>query len=135
MYKEKVSKAINSALKHITRSIEASSKTNEGKNLELGIWRSSSELEYALLLFSLTQEKTETSSWKKGINPKKEIGNMEALTEAQKHLQEAEKLVKSGKWEEAYRNTWIARNYVFRIQKNLEKKRKEKLKAEAAKKS
>lgn len=129
MYREKVSKAINSALKHIAHTIKASSKNDEDESLELGVWRTSSELEYALLLFSLTHEKPKATSWKKALNPKKEMENIEALTEAQKYLQEAEKLVKGGEWEEAYRATWIARNYMFRVQKNLEKKRKEKLKA------
>jgi len=128
MYEEKISKAINSALKHLTGSIQAATK-NE-KKLEHEVWHTSSELEYTLLLFSLTQKNPEIRfSWKSKLNPKKEIETKQALMKAQKALKEAKKHLRNGGLEEAYKATWTARNYVFRVQEYLEKERKKKLKA------
>jgi len=135
MYEEKISNAVNLALKYLAESVKNASNTGKEGSTEHKVWCASSELEYALLLFSLMYENSEIrSSWKTGLNPKKEIGNRQALVEAQKALKEAKKHLRSNEWKEAYKATWTARNYIFRVQKNLEKERKEKLKAKATQK-
>jgi hypothetical protein len=134
MYEEKISNAINSALKYLDKSIKVSSRSE--KELEHGVWDTSSELEYALLLFSLTQKNPGIKlSWKTGLNPKKDIENEQALMEAKKALKEARKHLKNKGWEEAYRATWTARNYIFKVQENLEKERKRRLKEKTSQKS
>jgi len=87
------------------------------------VWRAAAELEYTNFLFSIIQGESESRSWKLDPRSKQvEIGPL--LVSAQDLLRKAENGLDVSELHEAYKQTWMARGYLLKIQEILEKRRK-----------
>ena len=124
---EKILKALKSAMAYLENSMLALNKKDEN-SLADNVWHVAAELEYALFLFSITfQDESDKSKWK--LNPKVkkvEVGPM--LIAAQDLLDEAENCMADEKLLDAYKNAYIARHYILKVQKDFAKKKREALK-------
>ncbi|MEM2994805.1 MAG: hypothetical protein QXI91_02150 [Candidatus Bathyarchaeia archaeon] len=119
---EKVLKALKTAANYLEKSILAFNQKDEA-SLSNGLWHVAAELEYALFLFSITFQNENAVLWKS--NPERTDINP-TLEEVQALLSEAEKLVVDGRLLESYKNVYVARNYVRKVQEILAKKLREK---------
>ncbi len=129
MVNEKIMKALTSAMTYLDNSMLALDKKNE-KSLADAIWHIAAELEYALFLFSITvQDGIDESECK--LHPKLKEDDMgSTLATVQDLLDTAKKCMENKELSDAYRNAFIARHYILKIQKNLSKKKQEALKKE-----
>lgn len=120
---EEILKALRSAITYLDNSLVVAGKKDEDL-LENSVWHVAAELEYTLFLFSvIVQDEIERSKWK--LNPKlKKIDVYPALLKVQDLLNRAEKSA-GNKLLDAYENTYKARNYVLKIQKDFAKKKRE----------
>jgi len=120
MKQENIFKAITSAIANLENSMEALAKKNENEVVRF-VWRASSDLEYALFLFSLIhQDETESSSWKLDPHSKQvEIGPL--LISAEDLLKEAKESFEADDLHEAHKKTWMAQGHLLRIQEFFEK--------------
>lgn len=120
MQKQKISKSIASALAYLKEAADPKGKENE-KMISMQIWRASSNLEYALFLFSIIEPRGNTySSWKPTSKEQQTIEIL--LPTAIEALKEATNYFKNGNIREAYKTTWKAKNQLLQIQDLLEKK-------------
>jgi hypothetical protein len=123
---KKMVKALKSAITYLDNSMLAMDKKDDGL-LTDSVWHAAAELEYALFLFSISiQNEIDKSKWK--LNPKfkkAEVGP--TLITVQELLNEAEKCMKNEKLLDAYKSTYIARNYMLKVQKDFAKKKREAL--------
>ena len=123
----KILKALKSAISYLDNSMPALDRKDED-SLENSIWHVAAELEYALFLFSITFEVgVDKSKWK--LNPKlkkTELGP--TLVTVRDLLNDAEKCMQSEKLLDAYKNAYIARHYILKVQKEFAKKKREALK-------
>ena len=119
----KISKALRTAITHLSDSMLAIDR-KDGNSLEIGVWHVAAELEYVLFLFSIAvEEEVDKSKWKLNSKLEKvEAGSM--LGAVQDLLNEAEKCMKTEVLD-AYKNAYIARHYVLKIQKDFTKKKRE----------
>jgi len=124
---EKTLKALKSATNHLENLMLALDKKDESSFID-SLWHVAAELEYALFLFSVTfQGESDTSRWKP--NPElKNVDTEQFLAEARNFLSEAETYLLNGKLMDAYKNAYIARHYIFKVQEDLAKKKREALK-------
>jgi len=124
---EKILKALKTATTYLEDSILALNKKNENSFAD-SLWHVAAELEYALFLFSITfQNESSISKWK----PNPELKKVEAgpiLVEVQNLLNEAERYMANEKLLESYKNAYIARHYILKVQEDLTKKKREALK-------
>jgi len=123
MNQENIFKAITSAIAYLEDSMEALAKKDEKKVAHFA-WRTASDLEYALFLFSLMhQDENESSSWK--LDPhKKQVEIGPSLISAQDLLKEAKNSFEADELHEAHKKTWMARGHLLRVHDFLEKKRR-----------
>ena len=121
---EKIWKALKSAMTYLENSILALNKGDEN-SLANSVWHVAAELEYMLFLFSLTlQSECDKSGWKPNPEPKKfETG--QTLAVVQDLLDEAEKSMVNEKLLDVYKNVYVARYYVFKIQEEFARKKRE----------
>jgi len=114
MEQGKLIKAINSAISNLEDSAKALVEKNE-KGVLGHVWQAAADSEYALFLFSFMQpEDFVGSSWKLNFHLKKvEVGP--AIVLAQDLLEEAKKSLKNDDLHEAYKKTWMARDYLLRV--------------------
>jgi len=123
----KILKALKSAITYLDNSMSALDKKDEN-SLAGSIWHVAAELEYVLFLFSITfKDEANKSKWK--LNPKlkkNELGP--TLVTVQDLLNDAEKCMKNEKLLDAYKNAYIARHYVLKVQKEFARKKREALK-------
>jgi len=125
MQKEKIKESINSALAYLENSMQALAKNNDEKAAVNSLWLSSSETEYALFVFSfMHSEKSESSPWKHGSEPKQVVEADSALASAKSLLKESKSNIEKGDIEKAYEKAWTARNLLLKVQELFEKKRK-----------
>jgi len=131
MKQKNILKAITSAIAYLESSMEALVKKDEKKVVHF-TWRASSDLEYALFLFSLMhQDESESSSWKLNPHPKQlEIGPL--LISAQDLLKEAKDSFEADELREAHKKTWMARGHLLRVHDFFEKKRRKEEKASSS---
>jgi hypothetical protein len=124
---EKISESLKTAITHLKNSILALDKKDEGSFAD-NIWHVAAELEFALFLFSMKfQDESSVSKLKPNPELKKaETGSL--LLDVQKLLNEAEKCLRNQKLLDSYRNAYVARHYVLRVQEDLAKKKREALK-------
>jgi len=124
---EKMLKALKTAKSHLEDSMMALNKKDED-SFDKSLWDTAAELEYALFLFSITfQNESDKSNWKPNPDLKKiETGSV--LVEAENLLKEAEKSIANKNLQNAYRNAYIARHYLLKVQEDLAKKKREVLK-------
>jgi hypothetical protein len=121
---EKVSKALRSATTHLENLIAALNKKDEN-SLADSLWHVAAELEYALFLFSIKRpNETNMQSLKRNFELKK-IGTGSVLAEVKNLLNKAEGLVANEELLDAYKSVYVARHYVFKIQEDLAKKKRE----------
>lgn len=121
---EKVLRALRTATNYLEKSIEAFNQKNEVSFAD-NFWHVAAELEYALFLFSITFQNENSHSWKP--NPEK-TDTKSVLEEVQNLLSEAEKSAVNEKLLESYKSAYIARHYIRKVQEDLAKKKREKLK-------
>jgi hypothetical protein len=121
---EKMSKALKSAATHLENSILALNKKDENSSDD-SLWHVAAELEYALFLFSITfSDEGNSFSWKRKPELKKtETDSM--LAEVKNLLSEAERFVVNERLPDAYKSAYVARHYVFKVQEDLAKKKRE----------
>lgn len=119
---EKISKALESATRYLESSLSALNK--DRKSFADSIWHVAAELEYALFLFSLMfKGECDTSKWQP--NPETKIGADEILTTVRELLDESKRTLAKEGLLEAYKCVHMARHYVFRIQEDLVRKKRE----------
>jgi len=121
---KKILKALKSAVMHLENSMQALNKNTENL-LTTSVWHGAAELEYALFLFSITlQDEVDKSKWK--LNPKlKKLEVGPALAAVQDLLNKAERYMAKKKLLDAYKNAYIARHYLLRVQKDFAKKKRD----------
>ena len=120
-FHNKILNALKTA-KNFLETLDAKTKKN-AEAFRNAIWRVAAELEYALFFFSIMfQNENQVQKWK--VNPKSKGADLNfMLKEAQKLLSEAEKSAVNGGMLEAYKNAYIARHYVLKIQGELDKEK------------
>ncbi|MGB9853932.1 MAG: hypothetical protein ACPLRY_03885 [Candidatus Bathyarchaeales archaeon] len=120
---EKLLKALGSATRYLEGSLSTLSK--DEKASADGVWHVAAELEYALFLFSLMfKGEVDTSKWKP--NPEaKRLGADEMLTTVRKLLDESKKALVDDDLMDAYKCAYMARHYVFSIQEDFARKKRE----------
>jgi hypothetical protein len=126
MRNEKIVGALNSAINYLENSIQTIAKNNhDEKAVANSLWLASSEIEYALFLFSMTHpDEAEIPSWKHGLQPKQVAEAIPTMVSALELLKEAKGYVESGSSLKAYEKTWTARNLLLKVTELLDKKRK-----------
>lgn len=124
---EKILKVLKSAMAYLENSMVALNKKDENSLVD-SVWHVAAELEYALFLFSITlQDESDKSKWKPNPKLKKvEVGP--ALAAVQDLFNKAEKSMTKKKLLDAYKNAYIARHYMLKVQKDFAKKKREALK-------
>jgi hypothetical protein len=123
---KKILNTLEAAIKYLENSALALNKDDENL-LADSVWHGVAELEYALFLFSMALPSESNFEWKP--NPKlKKMETSAVLSEAEKLLRKAEELAVEGKLFDAYNNAYIARQYMFKVQEDLAKKKREALK-------
>jgi len=121
-HKQKIITAIKSSINHIENSMKALANRDENGVAD-SVWRAAAELEYANFLFSIIQNESQSHSWKLDPRSKQvEIGAL--LVSAQDRLREAGNGLDMSEPNEAYKQTWMARGYLLKVQEILEKRRK-----------
>lgn len=119
-FKEKILKALEKANEYLEKFMFALNNKNENLFSDI-FWHVAAELEYALFIFSITIQ-DENSLTNVKLNPKK-VDAVPNLSEVQSLLNKAERFMVDGKLLEAYKNVYVARNYLLKIQEGLAKKK------------
>jgi hypothetical protein len=120
MSKEKIIKAVNSALAYLNYAVN--SKTKDSKeNVYMLTWKASSDLEYALFLFSLIfiNEKAK-ASWKL-LSRQPDINS--TIISSRNTLKEVIENLNEDNFDEAFKKTWITKGQLLRINDFFEKER------------
>jgi len=121
---KKILKALSAAAAFLDGSMLALDEKDDD-SLADGVWHVAAELEYALFLFSIVvQDEIDKSKWK--LRPKlakAEAGLM--LVTVRGLLDKAEECMGEGQLLDAFRRTYIARGCVLKIQKDLDRKKRE----------
>jgi len=124
---EKILQALKSAITCLESSTLALDKKDEN-SFAHNLWHVAAELEYALFLLSITfQNESDLSKWKLNPEPKK-VDTQPVLAEVRNLLQGSVTHILNEKLLDAYRSIYIARHYIFRVQEDLAKKKREALK-------
>ena len=121
---EKIVESLKTAITYAENSIQALDRNDENA-LADSLWHVGAELEYAVFLFSMASER-ETRPLQ--MDKSSELKKTEAdklLAEVHNFLKEAEGFVVSGKFLDAYKSVYAARNHVFRLHEDLAKKKRE----------
>jgi len=118
MINNKITEAITSAISRLEDSMKALMEKDE-QGVVGSVWEAAAELEYALFLFSLTQqEEAERSSWKLNLLSKQvEVGLTSVF--AQDLLIEAKSCIGIGELGIAHKKTWMARGCLLEVWKRL----------------
>jgi hypothetical protein len=123
---EKILRGLKSVTTHLENSMLALNKKDED-SFAGSLWHVAAELEYTLFLFSIAfQNERDLSKWKP--NPEPKIETVSMLINVQNLLNEAEKFVVNAKLLDAYKNAYIARHYILKVQEDLAKKKRQMLK-------
>lgn len=121
--KEKILKALEYATRYLASSLSTLRK--DEKAFTDSIWHVAAELEYALFLFSLVLKgEGDASKWKPNPEAKK-IRAEEMLTTVQELLGESRKALVGEDLLDAYKCAYMARHYVFRIQEDFARRKRE----------
>lgn len=117
---ERIIRALSAAMQHLEKALSADKKDAEA--LENDVWHIASELEHALLLFSLNFEDNDSSKWRPNTPRKRELH--ETLTSVYELLKQSREALLKGELLDAYKEAYIARYYIFSLQEEFNKKRK-----------
>ncbi len=121
---EKIVESLKIAITYAENSIQALDRNDENA-LADSLWHVGAELEYALFLFSMAlQKETKPLQLDKNVELKKTESD-KLLGEVHNFLKEAEGFIVSGKFPDAYKSVYTARNHVFRLHEDLAKKKRE----------
>jgi hypothetical protein len=121
---EKVLGALRTAANYLEKSMLALNQDNEASFAD-NLWHVAAELEYALFIFSIVLQNEHNPSFK---SSHEKVNVKSILEEAQCLLSEAENFAVNGRLLESYKNVYVARNYIRKVQENLAKKKREKIK-------
>jgi len=114
--------ALTSAVGYLESSMKALVNKDE-KKVIASVWKAAADLEYANFLFSITQDKPKSSSWKLDLRSKQvEIGPL--LVSAQDLIKEAKSDLDADELPKAYKKTWMARGYLLKVSDILQKAQK-----------
>ncbi|MCS7095942.1 MAG: hypothetical protein N3F10_02385 [Candidatus Bathyarchaeota archaeon] len=119
---ERISRALSAAMQHLERALSADKSDVDA--LENDVWHVASELEHALLLFSLNFEDNDPAKWRSNIPRKREI--RETLTLVYELLKQSVDALSKGKLLDAYKEAYAARYQVFSLQEEFSKKKRKK---------
>ena len=122
MIYEKLISTVNSAAEILENSRDVDIK-NE-KQLEKLVWKVSAELEYALFLFSVLHP-NKLKAPKKLDAKTKSLDIESTLALVQNLLNEVREALKRKEELEAYQRTWTAREHLFRVKGEIEKRLKQ----------
>lgn len=119
---EKILKTLESAINHLDNSISMLKGKDEDA-FSNSIWHVAAELEYALFLFYLAIGNGYNVSPAK-LNPEFKVLQMDqAMLKVRELVNEAQKSVRDDDLVNAYKNAYLARHYVFKVQESLTKKK------------
>ncbi|MEM2093120.1 MAG: hypothetical protein QW056_05875 [Candidatus Bathyarchaeia archaeon] len=121
---EKISKALSTAMQYLEDALSTDNKDVEA--LENDVWHIASELEHALLLFSLKFEDNNPSEWISNLPRKKET--RETLTSVYELIKQSINALTKGDLLDAYREAYAARHYIFLLQEEGSKKKRKRQK-------
>jgi len=125
MEKQKsIIEALTSAINHLENSMKAQVNKDENK-VTSSVWKAAADLEYANFLFSITQDKPKSHSWKLNL-PSKQVEITPLLTSAQDRIKEAKNDLDTDGLLKAYKKTWMARGYLLKVSDILQKAQKKK---------
>lgn len=120
---EKLLKALESVKHHLECSLSVLS--NDDKAFADSVWHVAAELEYALFLLSLMfKGGVDSSKWKPNPEVKK-LGVNEMLITVRALLDKSKKSLIGDDLMSAYKCAYMARYYVFRIQEDFARKKRE----------
>lgn len=123
-FDEKILDGLKKAANYLQTSMEVLDRND--KLFSSNIWHIGAELEYILFLFSLKLDEIESFKWKQNPELVKDVKPV--LIDINDLLEKAQKFVENNMLYDAYRNVYIARHYVFKIQADIAKKKREALK-------
>jgi len=122
-FNEKIVNVLKKAANYLHASIESLNKNNE-TSFSNDIWHVGAELEYALFLFSMSlQDEYDNFKWKQTLESKENV--KQVLFEVNNLLEQAQKCMENRQLYDACKNVYIARHYVFKIQADITKKKRE----------
>jgi len=117
-----ISETLTSSISHLENSMKALMNKDENRVMAT-VWKAAADLEYANFLFSITQDKPKSSSWKLDLHSKQiEIGPL--LVSAQDLIKEAKSDLDADELPKAYKKTWMARGYLLKVSDILQKAQK-----------
>jgi len=120
---EKILNALKGAASYLQASMKVLDDNDEAF-FSGNIWHVGAELEYALFLFSMIfHEEHDSSKWKPKIEPKENLKPI--LLEVNNLLEQAQECMGNRKLQDAFQNVFAARHYVFKIQADIAKKKRE----------
>jgi hypothetical protein len=122
LQKEKISRAVTSALTYIEEAIEAHTKSDEKNVIQL-TWKAASDLEYVLFLFSIMHKDEKRNSSRK-LPSSKQLEIESLLTSVQSLLKEAIEHLEADDLNETHKKTWIAKGQLLRLHDFFWKKQK-----------
>jgi hypothetical protein len=124
---EKILRSLKSAVAYLESSAFVLNKKDEGLFAD-SLWHVAAELEYALFLLSVkTQNENDVLKLKSNLGLKKaDVGS--ALVDVKNLLNEAEKFFLGGRFLEAYKSAYVARQCTLKISDDLVKKKHEMMK-------
>jgi hypothetical protein len=127
MADDKILKSLKSTIAYLENSMQALNKKDDSLFAD-SIWHVAAELEYTLFLHSIKfQNEINPLKWKP--NPEfKKADSGSTLVEVRNLLNEAIKCILNEKLLDAYKNAYIARYYVLKVQEDLARKKHEALK-------
>lgn len=121
---EKIVESLKTAITYAENSIQALDRNDENA-LADSLWHVAAELEYTVFLFSMASEReTKPLQLDKSYDLKKTEAD-KLLAEVHNFLKEAEGFIVSGKFLDAYKSVYAARNHVFKLHEDLAKKKRE----------
>jgi hypothetical protein len=120
---EKIVKALEAAVNHLKNAMNALNVEDE-KSFDGATWHAAAELEYALFLFSIVL-KDAGQTQKLKLNPESKGVNLGAiLVQTQDFLSKAEMCMTDKNMLEAYKNAYVARHHLLKVQEELAKRKR-----------
>jgi len=119
---DKILEALESTIKHLEGCISALKGCYENVFSD-NVWHVAAHLEYALFMLSLNLGNGHTASSVK-LNPEpKGLPIEQAMLKVRELVGAAQSFLKAGDLMNAYKNAYLARHYIFKVQESLAKKK------------
>jgi len=128
-YSDKILEALESTIKYLDGCISALKGGYENAFSD-SVWHVAAQLEYALFMLSLNLGNGHTASSVK-LNPEpKSLPIDQAMLKVKELVGAAQSFLKAGDLVNAYRNAYLASQYIFKVQESLAKKKHKAVKRE-----